>query len=140
MIKKLLIAFCLLSSLTLVFADTNGVWHNVADIGTLEGGSVFGSDEGYPSYIFNSVVNFTANTYMSTGFYMGGTHIDSLFVNEGQASSITSGMIVDETITSFDIGTNAVGNDEMIDNPTFNEITASVIRPPPGESLVIYLS
>ena len=136
MVRKLLLVFCLIVSINLAFADTNGVWHNAQDIR----GTYFGSDEGYPSYVFNSVVNFTASTFMSTSFYIGGVLIDSAYVNEGQIDSITSAMIVDGTITSADIGTNAVGNDEMTDYPTFINITANVIRPPPGESLVIYLS
>lgn len=138
MIRKLIIAICLVLSFSFgfVFADTNGVWHDAADVR----GTIFGSDEGYPNYVFSSVVNFTASTYMSTDFYIGGTAINSVFVNEGQTDSITSAMIVDETITAADIGTNAVGNDEMTDYPTFINITANVIRPPPGESLVIYLS
>ncbi|MBN1135399.1 MAG: hypothetical protein JXM73_02380 [Anaerolineae bacterium] len=38
---------------------------------------------------------------------------DGRFVNEGQANSVTTGMIVDGTIGQADVGTNGVGADEI---------------------------
>ena len=43
------------------------------------------------------------------------TDFDAAYVNEGQADSITSGMIVDGTIVAADIATGAVTTDEILD-------------------------
>ena len=69
-----------------VYADTNGVWHDAKDIRP----GIIGSDENPGEYIFNNVIKYK------------GTELDLRYVNENQVSSISSGMVIDNSITVAD--------------------------------------
>ena len=83
---------------TIVWADTNGIWHLTKDVmpGT------FGADEGdtSTSYIFQNPVSFTNSLIYK------GTELDAKYVNENQANSITSAMITDGQVTNNDVNFN----------------------------------
>jgi hypothetical protein len=79
----------------LVWADSNGIWNEAAD---LRGGTI-GSDEQdvTSNFTFINPVYFTQNLFYKN------QEIDLRYVNEAQANSITSAMITDSSITSADI-------------------------------------
>lgn len=81
----------------IVWADTNGVWHLAEDVRP----GVFGSDEGMiTGYSFVNPLSLNSDTTYK------GVELDARFINEGQINSISSNMIVDNTISSVDVGFN----------------------------------
>lgn len=81
-----------------VWADTNGVWHRAEDIAP----GIFGSDEMDGTYRFNN------SLYLDKDSYYKSVELENLFVNEGQLNSISSNMIVDNTINNDDIDVTSV--------------------------------
>jgi len=97
-------------------------------------GSTLDADllDGQTGSYYQNASNINAGT-LGTGYYSGYSDLtaegyldnnadgdlltrlqaDGRFVNEGQANSVTNGMIVDGTIGQTDIGTNGVGSDEI---------------------------
>jgi hypothetical protein len=97
-------------------ADTADSSINAGDADTLDG---------FDSLDFLSLTSDFGRSGVSATLYEGASSLTSLYVNEGQANSITSAMIADSTITAADlavdsvaaseIATGAVGTGEILD-------------------------
>ena len=86
------------------YADTNGIFIQARDVvpGT------FGEDEGSGDFTFPSNLNVlneinTKILNVSDSLKYGGVELDDRYVNENQANSVSSEMILMEIITSDDI-------------------------------------
>ena len=86
---------------SLVFADTNGVWHHASDVR----GGVLGSDEGFPTFILNSTLSLDANAF----FKNSGDVNTIIRIDSGSSSSFYS------SIDFYDRGTNiwGIGKDNL---------------------------
>ena len=136
MIKKF-IQFLLVSILffSIGYSESNGIWHSAEDVRP----GVFGSDETTSGFIFQdsllvqaaitatTIFDHNDNTYYLNPngisklntidfdtILIGGIPLDNIYVNENQANSISSGMIVDESISASDLGVDSVGASELI--------------------------
>lgn len=83
---------------SLIWADGNGIWHLAKDVQP----GIFGADDADTStfYIFQNPINFINNALYK------GTELDTRYVNEAQANSITSTMIGDGEVTNTEINFN----------------------------------
>lgn len=93
--------------MTLVWADSNGIWHNSGDIR----GGTFGSDEqdATVNYTFINPLSLQSNvTYL-------GIELDTRYLNEGQTNSITSGMIADGQVNGDDVADGSLTGTDIAD-------------------------
>ncbi|MCK4329604.1 right-handed parallel beta-helix repeat-containing protein [candidate division WOR-3 bacterium] len=72
--------------------------------------------------------NVSANSYKLEGHSL--TNLDTRWVNEGQASSITTGMILDGAVDSTKIATSAVTSDKIADGTIVSADVASDFKAP----------
>jgi hypothetical protein len=136
MIKK--ITQFLVASLLLIsvgYSESNGIWHKAEDIRP----GIFGSDESTSGFIFQSslsiqnsisattLFDYDDNTYFLnpngnsklnnldlTTISINGIVLDNIYVNENQGNSISSAMIIDNTISANDLGVDSVGASELV--------------------------
>ncbi|MGA1841962.1 MAG: hypothetical protein ACMUIU_15190 [bacterium] len=69
--------------------------------------------------LFSAYSDLSAEGYLnnnSSSDLLTRSQLDARFVNEAQANSITSSMIVDSTITAADLASNSVGSSEIATN------------------------
>lgn len=156
--KKLaIISLVFISLISLAFADSNGIWHEAADIK----GGTFGSDESPTSYTFNVPVYF--NSIYPSIFYdgedssyylnpFGVSNLLTLNLTTLNANSVSSASI---SVGGQDINTKFVdvagdtmsgdlnlGNNDIINTNeiTTTTINADVIKAKSGGSVIIQLS
>jgi hypothetical protein len=116
------------------YSESNGIWHDAKDVRP----GVFGSDETTSGFIFQNNLEISGAVYTSELFDLednsyflnpninsklnsldvntisiNGISLDNVYVNENQVNSISSSMIIDETLTSADLGIDSVGASEL---------------------------
>lgn len=92
---------------SMIYADSNGVFHQASDVR----GGIFGSDEQDVTTSFT----FANQVFFNNNISYFGEDIDERFVNENQANSINSSMIVDSAILGEDISNNSINGVHIID-------------------------
>lgn len=72
--------------------------------------------DGLDSTAFLSTTTDFGRSGVAATLYEGASSLSSLYVNEGQANSITSAMILDSTVTAADLAADSVGASEIAAN------------------------